>query len=159
MSLRVSRRNAAEPPTVAEDDASEDAPSASGWKSEIDAVTTGALPALRTPARGMHLRMWLISWLSGAGTHQALVAELAVPLKTMQSQIAQAERLKNAQAGNIHALFECDKKQVDDEYKVSARCSRAGRCDASAWHPQHTISPRRRCMPSGTAGVLPEPPD
>lgn len=70
--------------------------------------------------------------------------------KTMMSQIAQAERLKNAQAGNIDALFDCDNKQVDDEYKVSAQSPRAlcwskMRHEAPAWHLSHVRSPRRRC--------------
>lgn len=71
--------------------------------------------------------------------------------KTMKSQIAQAERLKNAQAGNIDALFDCDIKQVDDEYKVSAQspralCSSKTRHEAPACHLSHVRSPRRRCF-------------
>ena len=36
----------------------------------------------------------------------------------MQAQIAQAERIRHHQQQNIKNLFECDKKQIDDEYRV-----------------------------------------
>ncbi|EOD12368.1 hypothetical protein EMIHUDRAFT_223735 [Emiliania huxleyi CCMP1516] len=93
MSLRYSvrRGNPGDEARVGDADADEGA-SSSGWKAEIESITNG--------------------------THPALVAELASHKATMQQQITQAEALKNAQTKNVLALFECDKKQVDDEYKA-----------------------------------------
>jgi len=87
----VRRGNPGDEARVGDADADEGA-SSSGWKAEIESITKG--------------------------THPALVAELASHKATMQQQITQAEALKNAQTKNVLALFECDKKQVDDEYKA-----------------------------------------
>mmetsp|Transcript_16926 Transcript_16926/g.28188 ORF Transcript_16926/g.28188 Transcript_16926/m.28188 type:complete len:284 (+) Transcript_16926:124-975(+) len=76
----------------AADGADEDSNTSSGWQQEMDSIC--------------------------AGTHPALVAELKKHEQVMQSQIAQAERVRNNQTANIRNLFECDKKQIDDEYKA-----------------------------------------
>ena len=53
------------------------------------------------------------------GTHPLLVAELKKPTQTRDTLIAQADRIRQLQTANVNALFECDKKQIEDEYVVS----------------------------------------
>jgi len=53
------------------------------------------------------------------GTHPLLVQELKKHQQVMQAQVAQAQRICNHQQQNIRNLFECDKKQIEDEYQAS----------------------------------------
>lgn len=54
-----------------------------------------------------------------AGTHNALIEGLARHDQVMKSQIAQADRIRHLQTVNINNLFECEKKQAEDEKKAS----------------------------------------
>ena len=53
-----------------------------------------------------------------AGTHPVLMAELKKHEVVMEAQIKQATGIRLNQAANIHNLFDCDKKQIEDEYRV-----------------------------------------
>lgn len=53
-----------------------------------------------------------------SGTHPALIEALEPHQKRMDQLIAQADRVRQLQIGNINALFECEKKQTEDENKA-----------------------------------------
>ncbi|KAL1515132.1 hypothetical protein AB1Y20_004193 [Prymnesium parvum] len=53
-----------------------------------------------------------------AGTHPLLVEGLDKHEQVMKAQIAQAERIRRLQTVNINNLFDCDKKQAEDEKKA-----------------------------------------
>ena len=52
------------------------------------------------------------------GTHPALVEALDPHGQKMKQILAQADRIRQLQIVNIKALFDCEKKQADDENKV-----------------------------------------
>lgn len=56
--------------------------------------------------------------LAVAGTHPQLIAELEVHEKALKSKIAQADAVRQRQVKNIMHLYECEKKRVEDEYRV-----------------------------------------
>eukprot|EP00965_Chrysotila_dentata_P259969 6213744-Pleurochrysis_carterae.AAC.1 len=86
-------------------DADDDA-SASSWQQEVDSICTGVCPLVQCEASAL------------ARTHPQLVAELAKHKKVLQHTIAQAERTRHNQQQNIRNLFECDKKQIEDEHRA-----------------------------------------
>jgi len=53
-----------------------------------------------------------------AGTHPALVEALEPHDQKMKAIVGQADRVRQLQMININALFECEKKQADDENKA-----------------------------------------
>ena len=53
-----------------------------------------------------------------AGTHPALASELKKHEQVAAAHIAQAQRICQLQKTNIENLYECEKKQADDEHKV-----------------------------------------
>ena len=63
-----------------------------------------------------------------AGTHPTLIEALVPHDAKMKQIIAQADRVRQLQMINVNALFDCEKKQADDENKV--RVARA----PAAWH-------------------------
>jgi len=71
------------------DDAGEEQP---GWKVELESIM--------------------------AGTHPTLVEMLEPHEQKKQKLISQADRVRQLQISNINALFECEKKQVEDENKA-----------------------------------------
>jgi len=71
------------------DDAGEEQP---GWKVELESIM--------------------------AGTHPQLVELLEPHEQKKQQVISQADRVRQLQISNINALFECEKKQVEDENKA-----------------------------------------
>jgi len=73
-------------------DTAEEEGAASSWQQEVDSIC--------------------------AGTHPLLIAGLKKHEQHMQAQLAQAERIRKNQAANIMNLFECDKKQTEDEYQA-----------------------------------------
>jgi hypothetical protein len=60
-----------------------------------------------------------------AGTHPALIEALEPHEQKKQAEIAKAERMRQLQINNINALFDCEKKQTEDENKArpSQRCA------------------------------------
>ena len=59
------------------------------WKQEVEAITNG--------------------------THPELAKELKVYEQAMAKEIAQAQRIFQLQKSNIESLYDCEKKQADDE--------------------------------------------
>ena len=53
-----------------------------------------------------------------AGTHPTLIEALVPHDAKMKQIIAQADRVRQLQMINVNALFDCEKKQADDENKV-----------------------------------------
>ena len=53
-----------------------------------------------------------------SGTHPSLVEALEPHDEKMKHLVSQADRVRELQMVNINALFECEKKQADDESKV-----------------------------------------
>ena len=53
-----------------------------------------------------------------SGTHPQLVELLEPHEQKKQQVISQADRVRQLQISNINALFECEKKQVEDENKA-----------------------------------------
>ena len=64
-----------------------------------------------------------------AGTHPTLIEALVPHDAKMKQIIAQADRVRQLQMINVNALFDCEKKQADDENKVCV--ARAACCLAS----------------------------
>ena len=89
------------------------------------------------------------------GTHPLLVAELKKPTQTRDTLIAQADRIRQLQTANVNALFECDKKQIEDEYVVSPAPLT---CPLPA-PPWALNRPRAFPRSAGAAPVLPAAPD
>lgn len=69
-----------------------------------------------------------------AGTHAALVEGLSKHEKLMHAQIAQADRVRRLQTTNINNLYDCDKKQAEDEKKAHA-CRSIPRVSAAPHTP------------------------
>ena len=59
------------------------------WKQEVEAITNG--------------------------THPELAKELKISEQTMAKEVAQAQRICQLQKSNIESLYDCEKKQADDE--------------------------------------------
>ena len=59
-----------------------------------------------------------------SGTHPALVEALEPHDQKMKAIVSQADRVRQLQMVNINALFDCEKKQADDENKVRAQRAR-----------------------------------
>ena len=55
-----------------------------------------------------------------SGTHPALAVELKKHEQQMAAHIAQAQRICQLQKTNIENLYDCEKKQADDENKARA---------------------------------------
>jgi len=52
------------------------------------------------------------------GTHPTLIEALEPHDLKMKALIAQADRIRQLQIGNINALYECEKKQTEDENRA-----------------------------------------
>jgi len=109
-----------------------------------------------------------------AGTHPALVEALEPHEQKKQALVAQAERYMKLQIININALFECEKKQAEDENraqleffrsrlvdtieekqkKASRQTGGRGPEDASK-APQPGDNKRKRAAPPPTSSPLP----
>jgi len=72
-----------------QDDDGDDDDVGSSWKQEYDSIMNATHPAL----------------IEGLQRHDAI----------QKAQIAQAERVRQLQTANINNMFECEKKQADDE--------------------------------------------
>jgi hypothetical protein len=83
-----------------------------------------------------------------AGTHPALVEALEPHDQKMKAIVGQADRVRQLQMININALFECEKKQADDENKVRTARSRGGLLGAAvALHDRTRRHSRGRGLP------------
>lgn len=85
-----------------------------------------------------------------SGTHPSLIEALEPHDAKMKGIVAQADKVKQLQMVNINALFDCEKKQADDESKVRARRDPCGR-GAQRLHPhaQAHRSAASRVAPRG----------
>ena len=54
----------------------------------------------------------------GTSTHPALVEALEPHDQKMKSIVDQADKVRQLQMVNVNALFDCEKRQADDENKV-----------------------------------------
>ena len=72
-----------------EDDELAQGDDGAAWKQEVEAITNG--------------------------THPELAKELKVYEQAMAKEIAQAQRICQLQKSNIESLYDCEKKQADDE--------------------------------------------
>jgi len=93
---RVTRRAQAAPAHEAavahEDDDHDDDGAGSSWKQEMESIM--------------------------AGTHPLLIDGLSKHDQVLKAQRAQAERIRHLQTVNINNLFDCEKKQAEDEKKA-----------------------------------------
>ena len=77
-----------------------------------------------------------------AGTHPSLVEALEPHDQKMKGIVSQADRVRQLQMVNIDALFDCEKKQADDESKVRAK----ERADCAMCMSALTHAPRLRAL-------------
>lgn len=121
------------------------------WKQEVEAITNG--------------------------THPELAKELKVYEQAMAKEIAQAQRICQLQKSNIESLYDCEKKQADDEQVAQLEFYRSRLIDnieekqrksdqAGGGRPRRQADAakiadkkRRRVGISGLEGGLTLPPD
>ena len=122
------------------------------WKQEVEAITNG--------------------------THPELAKELKIYEQAMAKEVAQAQRICQLQKSNIESLYDCEKKQADDEQvaqlefyrsrlvdnieekqRKSADQAGGGRPRRQADAGKTTDKKRRRVGLSGLEGGFALPPD
>ena len=122
------------------------------WKQEVEAITNG--------------------------THPELAKELKIHEQAMAKEVAQAQRICQLQKSNIESLYDCEKKQADDEQvaqlefyrsrlvdnieekqRKSADQAGGGRPRRQADAGKITDKKRRRVGLSGLEGGFALPPD
>jgi len=146
---RVTRRAHAAPSDHAgdggadeEDLAGNEAEEGASWKQEIESITNG--------------------------THPALASELKKHEQAAAAHIAQAQRICQLQKTNIENLYECEKKQADDEHKAQLEFYRnrlidgieekqRKSADQAGFRPRRkaddTSKPPEKCRKVGLAGM------
>ena len=79
-----------------------------------------------------------------AGTHPTLVEALEPHDQKMKTLVGQAEKVRQLQMVNINALFDCEKKQADDENKVRFERARTAVAPAHHGEPKKTPTGNRQ---------------
>ena len=77
--------------------------------------------------------------MRAAGSHPLLVEVLEPHDTKMKAIVGQAETMRQLQVNNINALFECEKKQAEDENKARAQAAQAARPPRASFF--FTLSP------------------
>jgi len=91
------------------------------------------------------------------GTHPDLIKALEPHDQKMKATIAQADRVRQLQISNINSLFECEKKQSEDENKAHLELFRSRLIDTI--EEKQKKAARQREAGSGSRGESKQPAD
>jgi hypothetical protein len=83
-----------------------------------------------------------------AGTHPSLVEALDPHEKKMKALVGQADRLRQLQIADLNAIFDCEKKQAEDEHivRLTPHATRRPRRSTSSGLPRSSAPLRFSCV-------------